>query len=104
MGYLILIVIVFALMWVLLIQPQRRRQVRHAAMLQEIEVGDEVLTVAGIYGTVRAVRADDLTLEIAPGTTVRFDKRAVASVVRPELEEGEPATDGETASNPADES
>ena len=103
MGYLILIVVVFALMWFLLIQPQRRRQVRHTAMLQEIEVGDEVLTVAGLYGTVRAIGADDLTLEISPGTTVRFDKRAVASVVRPELEE-EAAPADETASNSADES
>lgn len=88
MGYLIGLVVVLALVWLLLVRPQRRRQVRHAELLSQIEVGDEVLTAGGLYGRVRAVADEQVTLEIAPGTEVKVDKRSIAGVV----EEPEPET------------
>ena len=89
-GYLILIVLVFALMWFLLIRPQRRRQMLQQQMLSRLEVGDEILTAGGLYGRITALGNDDVTLEIAPGTTVRLDRRAVAARVPPGGEEEEP--------------
>ena len=91
MGFLIVTVVLFALMWLLLIRPQRRRQQQQVEMLSNLAIGDEVLTAGGLYGHVRAIGSDDVTLEVAPGTSVRLDKRAVASVIRAdeELEEGE---------------
>jgi preprotein translocase subunit YajC len=62
--------------------------VRHAELLSQIEVGDEVLTAGGLYGRVRAVADEQVTLEIAPGTEVKVDKRSIAGVV----EEPEPET------------
>jgi preprotein translocase subunit YajC len=99
-GYLIPLVLLLAFIWMLLIRPQRRRQIAQDAMLSRIEVGDEILTVGGVYATVEAVREDELQVEIAPGTSVRLDKRAVAAVLegeetgeleepREELEEAE---------------
>jgi preprotein translocase subunit YajC len=99
-GYLIPLVLLLVFIWMLLIRPQRRRQIAQDAMLSRIEVGDEILTVGGVYATVEAVREDELQVEIAPGTSVRLDKRAVAAVLegeetgeleepREELEEAE---------------
>jgi preprotein translocase subunit YajC len=96
---LIVMVALFAVMWLLLIRPQRRRQAQQAQMLSSVEVGDEILTAGGVYGEVKAIEEDELQLEIAPGTTVRLDRRAVAAVFESEEEEsgaGE-AIEGETA-------
>ena len=77
------------LVYVLLIAPQRRRQQAQRRMLSDVNVGDEILTAGGMYATVREVREDDLTVEIAPGTNIRLDKRAVALVLTQEEEEEE---------------
>lgn len=97
MGQLIVIVAMFALLWLFLIMPQRRRSQAQRELIASVRVGDEILTVGGLYGHVRAIdEDDDLAVEIAPGTEVRVARRAVAAVVPPEEPElGEPEADEE---------
>jgi len=100
-GFLV-VVVLFALFWLLLIRPQRRRQAAQKDLVQRIEVGDEIVTAGGLYGHVRGLGEDELLVEIAPGTNVRIARRAVGAVVGPEdeeYEEGEP----EPAEEPTDE-
>ena len=52
-------------------------------MQDVIEAGDEIITAGGIHGVVREAGEDELRLEIAPGTVVTLDRRAVAAVARP---------------------
>jgi preprotein translocase subunit YajC len=95
LAQLIIIVAMFALLWLFLIRPQRQRAQQHRELLTRVNVGDEILTIGGLYGNVLAIdEDDDLTIEIAPGTQVRIARRAVAAVVPPEdetpaLEEGD---------------
>ena len=77
------IAILLALGWLFLVLPSRRRQRAHQAMQDEIEAGDEIITAGGIHGLVREADEDELRLEIAPGTVVTLDRRAVAAVARP---------------------
>jgi preprotein translocase subunit YajC len=88
---LIILVAMFVLLWALLIRPQRAKQQRQQQMLAQIEPGDEILTVGGIYGIVVEVEEDedDLVVEIADGIHVRAARRAVAAVVKPEEEADE---------------
>ena len=84
MGSLIILAAMFALLWVLLIRPQRARQQQQRNMLSSISPGDEVLTVGGIYGIVQELdEEDDLIVEIAEGIQVRVARRAVGAVVKP---------------------
>jgi preprotein translocase subunit YajC len=85
----IIIVVLFALFWLVLIRPQRRRQAEQAALIQSIAVGDEIVTAGGLFGHVQSVAEDELLVEIAPGTSVRIAKRAVAGIVGPEDEDEE---------------
>jgi preprotein translocase subunit YajC len=78
---LIPIALLVALTWFVLVRPQRKRQQQQNEMVSQLEEGVEILTAGGVYGTVRAIREDELTVEIAPGTNVKLDKRAVAMVV-----------------------
>src|SRR5215217_4218846 len=77
-------------MWVLLIRPQRRRQLIQDNLISSLEPGDEVVTAGGIYGVIEDVEDADVLLEIAPGTTVRVAKRAISGVVEEEEVDEEP--------------
>jgi preprotein translocase subunit YajC len=93
---LIILVALFALMWLLFIRPQRRRQQEQAQLQQILEPGDEILTAGGIHGIVREVDDEIVHVEIAPGTTIRLDRRAVAGVAEePEPEPEQEATEEE---------
>jgi preprotein translocase subunit YajC len=94
-GYLIIIVVLFAALWLFLIRPQKRRQVEQSRMQDTLAAGDEILTAGGIHGTVRALDDELVQVEIAPGTVIRLDRRAVASVLREEIEPEEEENDAE---------
>jgi preprotein translocase subunit YajC len=97
---ILIIVILFALFWLLLIRPNRRRQAEQAALIQNVEVGDEIVTAGGLFGHVKSVADDELLVEIAPGTNVRIARRAVAGIVGPEEEDEEPAEELEAGEVP----
>ena len=89
-SFLLFLLMMFALLWFFMLRPQRRRQQEHTAMLESLRVGDEVLTAGGLYGTVARLEGERLVVEIAPETSVRIDRRAIARVIRPdELAEDE---------------
>jgi preprotein translocase subunit YajC len=91
LATLILLVAMFALLWLLLIRPQRQRQQNQKRLLASVEPGDEVLTVGGLYGIVQEIDdEDDLIVEIADGIHVRIARRAIGGVVKPEEEGDEP--------------
>jgi preprotein translocase subunit YajC len=93
LAQLIVIVAMFVLLWLFLIAPQRRRVQEQRKLIESVEVGDEILTVGGLIGRVRAELDDsELLVEIAPGTEVRVSRRAVAAVLSPEHEFAEPAS------------
>ena len=90
MASLIVLVVLLALLWFVLIRPQRQRQVQQQRLLSDIEVGDEVLTVGGLYGIVQGIdEDDDLIVEIAEGVHVRIARRAVGGVVKPDEDDDE---------------
>jgi preprotein translocase subunit YajC len=77
MGALILFAVLFVLMWFLLIAPQRRRIQRQQVLIQSLNVGDEIVTGAGIVGRIVDLDPEFATVEIAPGVKVRMLKLAV---------------------------
>jgi preprotein translocase subunit YajC len=87
MSVVIIVAVLLALGWVFLVLPARRRQRAHAAMQDDIAVGDEIITAGGIHAVVQEAGEDELRVEIAPGTVVRLDRRAVAAVARDVPEE-----------------
>jgi preprotein translocase subunit YajC len=97
-GYFF-ILILLALMWFLLIRPQRRRQLEAQKMMESLEVGKEIVTAGGLYGTITDLQDDEVRVEVADGVEVRLAKRAVAAIVseeeEPEEEDSEPGDEPE---------
>jgi preprotein translocase subunit YajC len=86
-GFFFIIIIAFLLLWLIVVRPQRKRQNQQRALINELRVGDEVLTAGGIYGTVSRIDDDEVTVEIAPKTEVRVARRAIAGITREDEEE-----------------
>ena len=68
------------LFWLILIRPAQRRQRDLTRTQGAVAVGDEVMLTSGIYGTVREVRDDSITLEVSEGVNLRVVRAAVGSV------------------------
>ena len=91
MGALIVIVVLFAAFWLLLVRPQRSRARRQQELIRNVEVGDEIVSAGGLYGTIKRIDGDDLTVELAPQIEVRMARGAVAGIVEPDSESVEPS-------------
>jgi preprotein translocase subunit YajC len=91
-GY-IFILVLLVLLWFLLIRPQRRRQLETQRMLEQLEVGKEIVTAGGLFGTITAIEDGELRVEIAEDVEVRIAKRAVAGIVSEDEEELEEETE-----------
>ena len=83
----IIIIALFALLYFVMIRPQRNRQRQAAQTQSEVMPGSRVRTTAGMYATVVSVEGDDVVLEVAPGVNVRYMRRAIMGVV-PDAPEG----------------
>jgi preprotein translocase subunit YajC len=103
---LLIIIVLFGLLWFVLIRPQRARAQEQQRRLSDVEVGDEILTVGGIYGIVQELEPEeeggDLVVEIAEGIHVRVSRKGLAMVVKPdedddEEDEATDETDGQKA-------
>ena len=73
----ILLLIPFA-MYFFLIRPQRRRMREQQELQRSIQVGDEVITTSGIYGTITGEDGENrFWLEIDDDVQIRIARAAV---------------------------
>jgi len=75
-----LILVVF---YFLLIRPQQKKQKETQEMLDNLKVGDPVVSTGGIHGRIVKMGEKDLLVEIAPKVQVRLQRTAVGQVTRP---------------------
>jgi len=69
-------------MYFLLIRPQKKKEKQINAMRSSIKVGDDVITIGGIYGTVSRVKDDSLIIQVgADKTKLEVTRWAISKVV-----------------------
>ncbi len=74
---LLTIGVLILVMYFLVLRPQKQRMMEQARLVSSLEVGDEVLTSAGIFGKIRRMSDDRLELETAGGTRLEILKSTV---------------------------
>ncbi len=91
------IVALFALLYFLMIRPQKKSQDRHKQMINNLKVNDRVLTVGGITGYVRDMNDSYLYIEIADGIVIELNRQYIAMVLQEEADDEEdlPVEDAE---------
>jgi len=93
LSSLIFLGLLIAIFYFMLIRPQKKRMESHRQLIQSVGLGDEIITMTGLYGTVRALGDEDVEIEIAPGTTVRFLKSAIGRKVSEDADQTSDVTE-----------
>jgi preprotein translocase subunit YajC len=78
LSSLIFLALLIFIFYFMLIRPQKRRVEEHRRLVESIGEGDQVVTIGGMFGTVVSQTDDEIELEIAAGTRVRFVRSAIA--------------------------
>lgn len=86
MSTLIMFGLIIAIFYFMILRPQQKRQKERQAMLDAVRKGDKVVTAGGLHGTVVGVDDKTLLIQVADNVKMKFDRSAVASIMR----EGEP--------------
>jgi preprotein translocase subunit YajC len=69
------------LLIVFMVFSQRRRARNVQTLQAALAVGDEVCTTSGVFGRITALDDSVVSLEVSPGVTIRFDRRAIGTKV-----------------------
>ena len=80
-------ILVFVIFYLLIIMPSRKKQKKHAQMIENLKPGDKIITSGGIYGTVMGVQKDRIELKIATNVKIDIAKNAVGGVLAQKKEE-----------------
>jgi len=83
-GPIPMMVIMVVMFYFLLIRPQQKQRKELQARIDSMKVGDRVITTAGIHALVHNLKDKTVTLKVAEGTMIEFDKHAIASVHKKE--------------------
>jgi len=82
LGGFVPILLIFGIMYLLMIRPQQKKMKQHAAMINALRRGDQIVTQGGIIGKVTKVREDgEIEAEIATGVKVRIVKSTITQVL-----------------------
>lgn len=77
MGTLFMLAAFFAILYFLLIRPQRQQQKEHQNLIENLQKGDEVVTVGGIMGKIIHIGEDRLTIKTANDTRLEIERSKV---------------------------
>ena len=80
------IIVLFAIMYFMMIRPQKKEQKKLQAMLNDLAVGDAVITTSGFYGIVIDITDDDVIVEFGNNKNCRIPMRktAITEVEKPD--------------------
>ena len=76
-AQLLVIVVAMLVFWAIVMRPARTQQRRVQELQSQLEVGQEVVLSAGIFGTVRSLSEGRVELEVAPGTVITVARQVV---------------------------
>ncbi|MFA5794051.1 MAG: preprotein translocase subunit YajC [Candidatus Brocadiia bacterium] len=81
-SMIVMFAIMFGLMYILLIRPQRKKEIERLNMLKNIQKNDPVITSGGIYGIVQQVKDTEVIIKIdeSNNTKIRVAKSAIIGV------------------------
>lgn len=74
-------VAIVAIIYLLIIRPQKKRQKDHEKLINEISLGVEIVTIGGIHGEVSRIKDDTLWVKVSNNVEIEIEKSAVSRTV-----------------------
>ncbi len=84
--FVIMMVVLFAIMYFMIIRPQKKREKLTKEMLAGLIVGDKIVTIGGIEGKITQIKDESLVIETGSATDksfVKISRWAVKEVLKP---------------------
>lgn len=80
---LLLPLVFLAVLYLLLIRPQQKRRKEQLAMVRNLEVGDDIVTIGGMHARVVALEDNtmDLTVDADGENVIRFERSSLGRIV-----------------------
>jgi preprotein translocase subunit YajC len=85
---LIPFVVIFAIFYLLIILPARKKQKQHQNLIASLKGGERVITAGGVYGTVSRVMDDRFEIQVDTNTRIQIAKGSISGVVDPAGDKG----------------
>lgn len=82
MQFLPLLIIMFAIMYFLIIRPQKTKEKKRLEMISNVRKHDKIVTVGGVHGVVVSVKENEVVVRVddAKDVKLRIDKSAITAV------------------------
>ena len=76
-GFWAMIILMFVVMWLFMIRPQRKQQKELENFRNSLKKGDKVVTAGGIYGTIVEVQERTVLIKVDGEVKLRVDKNSI---------------------------
>lgn len=76
-SFWIMMILLFVVMWLFMIRPQRKQQKELEAFRNSLKKGDKVITAGGIYGTVDEITDRTVLIKVDGDVKLRIDKSSI---------------------------
>lgn len=86
-GMFVPMILIMVMFYFILIRPQRKAQKAQEELRKNIRVGDKVVTIGGAHGIVSGLTDKTVSVKVAEGLSIKFDRSAIATVVDPKAKD-----------------
>ncbi len=85
MQFLPLLIIMFAIMYFLIIRPQKQKEKKRLALISNVRKQDKIVTTGGMHGVVTSVKENEVIVRVddAKDVKLKIDKSAITSITAP---------------------
>ncbi|MDD2533610.1 MAG: preprotein translocase subunit YajC [Eubacteriales bacterium] len=84
LGTLLPLALMFGLMYLLLIRPQRKKEKKLREQINSMGVGDKVVSAGGVVGKVVNIKDDEVTVSTSVANTlITFKKSSISTIIKP---------------------
>ena len=80
---ILMMVVLFVIVYFFMIRPQQKKQKEIQKFRNSLTVGQEVVTIGGLHGTIKSIANNTIVLKVATGVDLTFEKSAIVPVGTP---------------------
>ena len=77
-NFMIMLGLMFVIMYFFMIRPQQKKAKDQKKFIEEVKVGDRIVTIGGLHGRVAELDGDTFILEAEKGARLRFSKTSIS--------------------------
>ncbi len=93
-GIMVPMILMLVMMYFIMIRPQQKKQKAQRDLIDNLKIGDEIVTAGGIHGIVANKSDLTVTVKVQDGVKIKFEKSSVTQVYKSK-DKGEDSTEVE---------